>query len=94
MKNKLYTFDEHLRKSLRDPAFRKEWEESEPGYKLACLLIEKRLKKKMSQRDLAKKMNTTQAVISRIESGSSNPSLSLLNRIATALEAKLHISLT
>lgn len=94
MKNKLYTFQDHLAESLKDPMFKKEWEESEPEYKLACLFIEKRLKKKMSQRDLAKKLHTSQAVISRLESGNSNPSLNLLKRIAAALEVKLHISLT
>jgi len=94
MKNKLYTFDDHLQELLKNPAFKKEWDESELEYKLACELIEKRLKKKMSQRDLARKLQTSQAVISRIESGNSNPSLGLLKRIATALDVKLHISLS
>lgn len=94
MKNKLYTFDEHLQKLLKNPAFKKEWEESEPAYKLACALIEKRLKKNMSQRDLAKKLHTSQAVISRLESGNSNPSLHMLKRIAAALDLKLHVSFT
>lgn len=94
MKNKLYTFDEHLKKSLLDPAFRKEWEESEPEYRLACALIEERLKKKMSQRTLAKRIKTSQAAISRIEAMDGNPSFRLLKRIAHALEVKLHISFT
>jgi ribosome-binding protein aMBF1 (putative translation factor) len=90
MKNKLfYTFDNHLKESLKDPEFRKAWEESEPEYLLATKLIEKRLKKKMSQRDLAKKLKTTQAVISRIETMNANPSLSLLKRIAHELDSKL-----
>jgi len=94
MKNKLYTFQDHLEESLKDPVFKAEWETSEPEYKLACLLIEKRLKKKMSQRDLARKIKTSQAVISRIESGNSNPSFNLLKRIAAALGVKFNISLS
>jgi len=43
----------------------------------------------MSQRQLAKKMKTTQAVISRIESMNANPSLFLLKRLAEALDSKL-----
>ena len=67
MRNKLtYTFEEDLAKRLKNPAFKKTWEESEPEYILAKQLIEKRLKKKLSQRDLAKKLHTTQAVISRL----------------------------
>lgn len=89
MKNKLYTFEEDLKRRLRNPEFRKAWEESETEYLLAKQLIKKRLAKKMSQRDLAKKLKTSQAVISRIETMSGNPSLSLLKRIAEALDSKL-----
>lgn len=90
MKNKLfYTFADHLKESLKDPEFKKAWKESEPEYLLAKELIKNRLEKKMSQRDLAKKVKTTQAVISRIETMRANPSLTLLKRIATVLNTKL-----
>ncbi len=92
MKNKLYTFDDHLKESLKDPEFKKAWEESEPEYNLACKLIEARLAKKMSQRELAKRINTSQAVISRIEAMNANPSISLLKRIASALDSKLTVN--
>jgi len=94
MRNKIkeYTFNDHLKESLKDPAFRKAWEESEMEYKIATQLIEARLAKKLSQRDLANKMNTSQAVISRIESMNANPSLSFLKRAAQALSVKLTIS--
>jgi len=90
MKNKLYyTFEEDLKERLKNPKFRKAWEESEAEYILAKKLIEKRLKNKMSQRALAKKVKTTQAVISRIETMNANPSLNLLKRIASVLNSKL-----
>lgn len=92
MKNTLlYTFDQDLKKRLNNPAFKKAWEESEPEYLLAKQLIEKRLKKKLSQRALAKKLNTTQAVISRLETMQANPSLELLKRIAGVFESKLTV---
>ena len=87
--NLLYSFDDHLKEQLKDPKFRKAWEESEAEYILAKKLIEKRLKNKMSQRALAKKVKTTQAVISRIETMQANPSLSLLKRISNILGTKL-----
>lgn len=93
MKNKVYTFQDHLKKSLKDPEFKKAWEESGVEYQLACKLIEARLKKKLSQRELANKVGTSQAAISRIEGMSGNPSISLLKRIAEALNTKLQISL-
>lgn len=89
MKKLFYTYEDHLKASLKDPEFRKLWKESEPEFLLAEALIEKRLKNKISQRDLAKKLATSQAAISRVESMNGNPSLSFLKRLATALNSKL-----
>lgn len=91
MRNKLYTLEDDLKKRLKDPEFRRLWKESEVEYQLARKLIEKRLKQKISQRELAKQAKTTQAVISRIEGMSSNPSLELLKRLAKALDLRLEI---
>lgn len=94
MENKmLYTFQDHLKESLKDPAFRKAWKESEVEYLLAKQIIEKRLKKRLSQRALAKKLRTSQAAISRIETMSGNPTISLLKRIAKILDVKLVLQL-
>lgn len=95
MKNKvlLYTFEEDLKKRLQNPKFRKIWEESEVEYQLARKLIDARINRKLSQKDLAQKVGTSQAAISRIEGMNGNPSLSLLKRIAHALNTKLQISL-
>lgn len=94
MKNKLiYTFQNHLKESLKDSAFRKAWEESEVEYLLARELIEKRIKKGLSQRGLARKLRTSQAAISRIETMAGNPTLSFLKRIARILDVKLVLRL-
>lgn len=63
-------------------------------YLLAKKIIDQRLKKKMSQRALAKKLNTSQAAISRIETMQANPSFSFLKRIAQALDSQLNIAFT
>lgn len=95
MKNILeYTFEDHLKKQLKSPAFRAAWKESEVEYVLARQLIEKRLKKHISQRELAKQAKTTQAVISRIETMNANPSLQTLKRIAGVLGARISFSFT
>lgn len=92
MKNYIYTFEEDLAKRLKNPKFKKEWEDSEVEYQLAKKLIEARLKRNLSQRDLAKKVHTSQAAISRIEAMNGNPSLSLLKRIAQALGTSIKVS--
>lgn len=88
-KIKLSSYKDDLKIRLKNPEFRKAWKQSEPEYLLACQIIEKRLKKKISQRLLAKKANTTQAVISRIESMNANPSLELLKKISKGLGSRL-----
>lgn len=90
---KTYTFRQHLKESLRNPEFREAWEESEAEYQISRTLIAARLDRKISQRTLAKKANTTQAVISRLESMSANPSIGFIQRVASALNLKLKVQL-
>lgn len=95
MKNRrIYTFEEDLAERLKNPRFKRTWKESEAEYLLACQLIEARLKRKLSQRDLAKKVGTSQAAIARIEGMVANPSLNFLKRLSSALGVKLSISLS
>ncbi len=47
----------------------------------------------MSQKELAAKIGVTQSNISRLESGSYNPSLAFLQKVAKGLEKELHIDL-
>jgi len=90
---KEYTFQDDLAQCLKDPKFKKAWEESELEYRLAKQIIDARLKKDLSQRDLALKIQSTQAVISRIETMSANPSLNLLKRISRALDTPLSLNI-
>lgn len=45
----------------------------------------------MTQKELAKKTGVHQANISKIERGLANPSLSLLNRLASGMGMKMHV---
>ena len=47
----------------------------------------------MTQADLAKITGTKQSAISRLESGTYNPSVAFLRQIASALKSKLKIQL-
>jgi len=77
---------------MKDPEFRKAYDALEPEFALASALIRKRIEKKMTQAQLAKKMGTKQSAISRLESGESNPSFAFLRKAAKALDSKLKIS--
>jgi len=87
------SFEEHKKKLLADPQVRKYYDELEPEYELIRSVIDKRLKKKMSQKELAKKIGTGQSAISRLEGGGYNPSFKFLQKVAHALGAQLSISL-
>jgi len=77
---------------LKDSEFRREYEKLEPEFQIARQIISARLKRKMTQADLAEKAKTGQAVISRLEGMNAKPSISLLSRVAKALGTKIQIT--
>ena len=77
---------------LQDPEIKKAYDALEPEFALASAIIQKRIDKKMTQADLAKKMGTKQSAVSRLESGAYNPSFAQLQKVAKALDSKLKIS--
>ncbi len=85
------TFGSYIKKQLKDPKFKKLSIEHNERYQLAKLIIKGRFEKNFSQRDLAKKAKTTQAVISRIENMSVDSSVRLIQKIAAALDSYLEI---
>ena len=85
------TLNDYLEQQLKNPKFKKEWDKSEAAYQVTRALIEVRLKDKISQRELAKRAGTTQAVISRIENMNVSRSIRLLERIADSLGKRLEI---
>ncbi len=84
-------FKEHKKQLMKNPSFRKAYEESELEYQIARALIRARIEKGLTQAKLAKKLHTTQSVVSRVESGNSLPSLSFLKRLAEALGTSLQV---
>ena len=88
----MITYREHRKELLKDKKVKDEYEKLLPEYELAKSLIEQRLKKRMTQGDVAKKTGMPQSTISRIEGLTHGlPKLSTLKKIADALDAKLVI---
>ena len=84
-------WDTHKKILLKDPKFRKAYEESRLEYEIARAIIRARIEKGLTQKQLADKLNTKQSVISRVESANTTPSLSLLKRLAQALDISLRV---
>ena len=65
-----------------------------PEFALIELIIKRRIEQGLTQKELARKIDTKQSAVSRLESGSYNPSLAFLQKVAEALDARLKISLS
>jgi DNA-binding XRE family transcriptional regulator len=82
-------FEDWESEQIKDEAFIAAAEELEPGYQVARL----RLLRGLTQAQLAEMVGTRQPSIARLENGSSKPSLTFLNKIAAALNAKIEVKL-
>ncbi|MEX2007863.1 MAG: helix-turn-helix transcriptional regulator [Candidatus Levyibacteriota bacterium] len=78
---------------LRDKETKKEFDKLSPRYVIISELISLRVKNKMTQEDVAKKLGTKQSAIARLEAGNTNPSIGFLEKVANAMGTKLTISL-
>lgn len=75
------------------PEVKEEYDAMAPQYEIIRAEIESRRAIGMTQKQLAEKMGTAQANISRFESGTYNPSLAFLQKMADCLGKTLKISL-
>ena len=85
-------FKKFLTSQFENPEFKKEWDKLEPEYQIMSAMIKARNETGITQQQLSKLTGINQSNLSRIENGNGNPSLSTLQRIATAFGKKLSIS--
>ncbi len=76
---------------FKKPGFKEAVEETRLEYEIARALIKARIEKGLTQAEIAKRMNTKQSVISRVENARTIPSLSFLKRLAQVLNVSLHV---
>jgi len=82
-------FEDWEAEKIKDQDFMSAAEDLEPGYQVARL----RMLRGLTQTQLAEMIGTRQPSIARLENGTSTPSLSFLNKIAAALNAKIEFKL-
>ena len=80
------------KKWFRDDDYRREYDALEEEFALASALISARSRAGLTQEELAKRMDTSQSAIARMESGRSIPSGSTLMRLAKATGTRLRIT--
>lgn len=90
----MHTFKAFKKQSLKNPEVKKAYDALEPEFALANTLIGIRVKRGLTQAALARKMGTKQSAIARLESGTYNSSLKMLEKVAKALDAKLTVKIS
>ncbi len=88
---KAVDFGEYLKKELKNPIFRKYYNEYGKQLEIAYQISQLRKKEGISQKELAKKVGTTQSNIARMEAGQQNFTTDTLQRIASALKRNLKV---
>ena len=86
-------FQKLLNEELQNPEFKKEWDNLELRYNIIKQLIKLRDAYNLTQTQLAKKIGTTQAVISRIENGTVNIGIDFLEKVARAFNKKVELQI-
>lgn len=86
-------FNDIKAQMMEDAEFQDEYNKLQPRYELISQIIEARKSMKMTQEELAKRAGTRKSNISRLESGSYNPSLDFLIKIAKGLGKDVHIEI-
>ncbi|MCK5215148.1 MAG: helix-turn-helix transcriptional regulator [Candidatus Omnitrophica bacterium] len=81
------TVNEHLQEKLKDPYFKELYELEQQKYSIVRKIIDYRIKKGITQTDLAKEAGVSQQHISKIENGE-------FSSIVTLEKVLLHIGMT
>lgn len=84
-------FQGHLKKQLKNPKFKKYYDEYGKQLEIAYQILKLRKQKKMSQAQLAKKIGTKQSNIARMEAGQQNFTTDTLQKIADIFDRELRV---
>ncbi len=77
----------------QDPDFWSGYDKRFDTFKLGILLKQARLESGLTQEQIAKRLNTTKSVVSRMENHATDIRLSTLEKFAKAVGREIHIAL-
>ena len=90
---KTTNFDRYLKQQMKDPAFAARFEQAGEAWDVAVQLAALRQQAGLTQKELARRLRTSQQHISRLESpGYEGHSLANLRRIAEVLNARVRVT--
>ncbi|HSK68521.1 MAG TPA: helix-turn-helix transcriptional regulator [Candidatus Limnocylindria bacterium] len=85
-------YRDYLNEQLKDPEFRAEYEALEPEFAIIQAMVDARRRAGLTQKELAERSGIAQGDISRLESGTANPSLRTLRRLARGMGMVMRVS--
>ncbi len=85
------TFKKHLDEQMKDPKFRKAYNEEREYIELAVKIAMERNRLGISQADLAKRASITQQQLSKVENGA-NCNIQTLVKVCSALGLRLDLA--
>ena len=83
---------EYKHNKMRDSEFAKAYEEVQPEMNIIRAIIDARIAKNMTQKDLSNKTGINQSEISKLENGTRNPSIKLLQILAEGMDMVLDLT--
>ena len=86
-------FDEIKELLMKDDEFKTKYNKLKPRYDVISQIIEERAKQNITQEELALRVGTQKSNISRLESGTYNPSLDFLIKVARSLGKEMKITI-
>ena len=88
------TLKEYKEKRMKEPGFEQAYNEIQPEMNVIRALIDARISQNMTQKELSEKTGIAQTEISKLENGTRNPSIKLLQRLADGLGMVLNVTFT
>ena len=88
------TLKEYKEKRMQDPDFRRAYDEVQPELNVIRAMIDARISQNMTQKELSERTGIAQTEISKLENGTRNPSIKLLQRLADGLGTVLNVTFT
>ena len=84
-------FRDYLQEQLKDEEFKKEYERLEPEFNIMQAVIDSRKQSHFTQKELSEKTGIAQSDISKLENGNSNPTISMLQRLADGMNMQIKL---
>ena len=84
-------FTEYLNEQLKDPELKAEWDALEPEFNIKMAIYAAQNEQGITQDELVKKADLKQNEIKTLQSLEPNPTLSTLQKLASAMDMRLKL---